>query len=351
MKLSTITETEQEIQIYRYNPTADSGNKIYEKCRDITSDEIWVSEKANLLFVSIYKTKPVGCLWGLIEKSNIEKYEYAFMVDVVVQDSYRHLNIGPKLIQAAKKEYDSLQKSYGNDIFIGAEITNPKLANILQKRYNFVPIDNRGNWGEGEWSLYTPFLVYDGVLPENHKMDIKHMLQEQGNTDVIKTTTRQLEDLLEIIHYYKEPETISSFNEILRSPDTDTLRQNSWIFNRIEQLLTQDDTLKSNTKKKAENAVADLKRKSPATLIASLYSLPKNTLKKTPLKGIGLSPQDQKKLKSTLGPQGYISSLNSASDIPMSSLKKWLNAITRKSEKISNQIHKDIPNVKQYKDF
>lgn len=351
MKLTTITETEQEVQIYRYDPTTDRDKKVYKKCRDITSDEIWVSEESSLLFVSTYKTKPVGCLWGKVEKSNIENYEYAFMVDVVVQDAFRNLNIGPKLIQAAKKEYDDLKKSYNNDIFIGAEITNPKLANILQKRYNFVPIDNRGNWGEGEWSLYTPFLVYDDVLPENYEKNIEHLLQEQGNTDVIKTTTRQLEDLLEIMHYYKEKEIIDSFNEILRSPDIDTLRKNAWIFNRIGQLLTQDDTLNTATKKRSENAVAELKRRSPAILIASLYSLPKDTLKKTPLKSIGLSPQDQKKLKSTLGPQGYISSLNSASDMPTSSLKKWLNAITKKSEKISNQIHKDMPNVQQYKDF
>jgi len=32
----------------------------------------------------------------------------------------------------------------------------------LQRRFNFQHVDGAGNWGEGEWSMNSPFLVFDG---------------------------------------------------------------------------------------------------------------------------------------------------------------------------------------------
>jgi GNAT superfamily N-acetyltransferase len=173
MRLTIICES-VDAQILRYSNINDAGNHIIRACRDITSEDIYVSQDSTLLFVALLKNEPVGCVWGKIAevadsayaKSSGDVfyagYSNALYLDVVVAHRYRGGLIGPALMRATVREYFKLKREYDGDLFLACEVVNPKLAGLLQRRYNFQPIDQKGNWGEGEWTIDTPFLVYDG---------------------------------------------------------------------------------------------------------------------------------------------------------------------------------------------
>lgn len=165
MRLSFICESVGDVRVVHYGSIDDEdvyGGLVYKTCSDFTSDEIYVSRDSDLLFVAFYGAKPVGCVWGKVSGSDDESYNNVFSVDVVVAPRYRSLLIGPKLIRAAIDEYYSLKSDFDGDLFMGCEVVNHKLAEFLQRRYNFQHVDRAGNWGVGEWSVSSPFLVYDG---------------------------------------------------------------------------------------------------------------------------------------------------------------------------------------------
>lgn len=165
MKLACIRESAADVKIRYYDAEEDQevyDGQIYKKCEDITSDEIYVSRDSELLYVAYYGNEPVGCLWGKVTRSDDEDYEYVFSTDIVVAHQYRNLLIGPKLVKTAINEYESLRDQYDDSIFMGCEVVNHKLAEYLQRRHGFQHMDRHGNWGEGEWSINSPYLVYDG---------------------------------------------------------------------------------------------------------------------------------------------------------------------------------------------
>jgi len=162
MRLSFICESVSDVRVVYYSSDDDEDGLVYKACGDFTSDEIYVSRDSELLFVAFLGDKPVGCVWGKVSSSDDESYGHVFSVDIVVAPMYRSFLIGPKLIKAAIGEYFSLKDAYDGDLFMGCEVVNGKLAEFLQRRFNFQHVDGAGNWGEGEWSMNSPFLVFDG---------------------------------------------------------------------------------------------------------------------------------------------------------------------------------------------
>ncbi len=163
MKLAFMFEAAEDVRVVRYDADEDAGGKVFAVCEDLTSDEIYVSRDSELLLVAFHLGVPIGCVWGKVSVyDDDEDYGHVFSVDVVVRHGQRGVLAGLKLGRAVIRMYFDLKEQYGGDLFMGCEVVNPKLAELLQRRFGFQHLDARGNWGEGEWSVSSPFLVFDG---------------------------------------------------------------------------------------------------------------------------------------------------------------------------------------------
>lgn len=147
----------EDVEIHR----ADEHDwQLYDQAVKIANDSgIRISRNKELSFVAVLGREVVGAVWSAFEPDDElggDGYRYDF--DVVVKHGARSSGlssrrVGPRLIEAAIKDYESLKSEFPNS-YIGVWVVNPKLARYLEDRHGFQ------TEGGGEWHPSKPFMVY-----------------------------------------------------------------------------------------------------------------------------------------------------------------------------------------------
>jgi hypothetical protein len=154
MKLFTINENSQ-IEILHYD-NEDVDYDLADKLQDIAFESINISRNKNLVLYATKNGEPVGGVWADMYPDqdwdgDDEMWVYDF--DVVVSHMARDSLVGPKLIKAAIEDYQENKSMVPGDLYIKAQVINPKLAKFLEKHYGFKPLAN-------SWSSQTPYMTY-----------------------------------------------------------------------------------------------------------------------------------------------------------------------------------------------
>lgn len=126
--------------------------------------DIRIARDKKLLLVALAGDTVVGAVWASFYESPDYEDEgvHCFDFDVAVDPEARATgvgmvssNIGPKLIDAALREYRDLAAMYDYDkTYIRVQVINPKLARFLERRYGFET--------SGEWSRSNPYMEFHG---------------------------------------------------------------------------------------------------------------------------------------------------------------------------------------------
>lgn len=126
IKISSVDEDDYEI--------ADAAEEIMKKVK------IRIDSTKNLTLVAMNDDEVVGALYS--GWTNGDTYEgnqvYEFSFDVGVDPKFQGFSlVGPKLIEESMKMYDNESSAYGEYTMIRLYVVNPKLADYLEKKYDF----------------------------------------------------------------------------------------------------------------------------------------------------------------------------------------------------------------------
>jgi hypothetical protein len=162
MKLHIISE-ESQVSIVHYDSddydyqTPLLSNDIAQKLAVIAFESISISRSKDLVLYATKNGEPVGGVWAEIysDDSDVEDNEdlWVYDFDVVVSNEARDSLIGPRLINAAIRDYEDNKYSVPGRLYIKAQVINPKLAAFLEKHHGFKPVS-------GEWHPRTPYMTY-----------------------------------------------------------------------------------------------------------------------------------------------------------------------------------------------
>ncbi len=93
-----------------------------------------ISRNKELIFIAVEDSEVVGAVWYSVTSEGDLGQMFDF--DVAVHPQYRSSRIGLELIEAAISEYHDLKSVY-DMLYIRVNVINPKLARVLERKYNF----------------------------------------------------------------------------------------------------------------------------------------------------------------------------------------------------------------------
>lgn len=158
MRITTIVEA-SEFSINYYDPESDEDYRLLGDSFELTNNIIRLDRDKELLLTAIRNGKVVGCVWYSITRSSVPGYEYEYSFDVAVDEASRGALVGPRLIEAAIRDFTMQSSEYG-DILLKCLVVNEKLARYLKERYGFTHMSNDGDINVGNWSMHSPYMVY-----------------------------------------------------------------------------------------------------------------------------------------------------------------------------------------------
>jgi predicted component of type VI protein secretion system len=176
-------------------------------------------------------------------------------------------------------------------------------------------------------------------------------ITEAKDKHAIQHTSQNISTIKDYIISTKDNKLIKQLYNILKNPDPQTWQNNKSLLQDLQTHIEQNKTINPTFKQELDNAINAIAKSTNAVFVASLYSMPKKELKGTPLSPMGFSDSETQKIKKTLGPQGYVATLASASDIPQNTLKKTMKDIAKNSNQTSKEISSQIPGTSTIKDF
>jgi ribosomal protein S18 acetylase RimI-like enzyme len=88
------------------------------------------SKELNCVMLDAKRNRVIGGLWVSHDSD-----EYSF--DIAIDSGYQGMGLATPLLDAAMSEYDEQRDVYGDDLDIVVDVINPKLAQILNKKYGF----------------------------------------------------------------------------------------------------------------------------------------------------------------------------------------------------------------------
>jgi ribosomal protein S18 acetylase RimI-like enzyme len=92
-------------------------------------------QELSALLIDSKFSKVIGGLWV---SNNSDKFSF----DIAIDSGYQNMGLSSKLIQAAIGEYEHQKEMYGDDFRMEVDVINPKLAQILEKKYGFHVVAN-----------------------------------------------------------------------------------------------------------------------------------------------------------------------------------------------------------------
>lgn len=172
----------------------------------------------------------------------------------------------------------------------------------------------------------------------------------EKSTRPVRDSAKSFGSLIQYINnnFDKRSNEYTSLYNFLSNPTITNWQKSKWVIDSaIKQALTDPKT--------AQDAKewAFLKSVTSPTVVASIYDIDQKKTKGTPLQSISLSEPQRNKLKSSLGPEGYISTLsNIGGEIANGNkLKRILKGTAKNSTNTIKSIKKDIPSVKTTNKF
>lgn len=167
-----------------------------------------------------------------------------------------------------------------------------------------------------------------------------------GDPAIVTKASKILGDLIKYTYETESEPEIKALESYLKDPSAKTWLNTKWIIDSLTKHNLNSQQDQSRVAKWNE-----LKTITPSTVTAALYTVPPTTARGTPLQSIIINQQMQKKLKSALGPQGFVSMLSNAEDVPASKLKQMMKDTAANQKVTEKSIEKDMPNLKQIKDY
>ena len=83
------------------------------------------------ILIDSKNSRIIGAVWT----SNTYQDEFSF--DIAIDSGYQGMGLATKLINFALSEYEEMKDVHGDDYAIEVDVINPKLAEILSKKYGF----------------------------------------------------------------------------------------------------------------------------------------------------------------------------------------------------------------------
>ena len=136
-------------------------------------------------------------------------------------------------------------------------------------------------------------------------MKLRQIAEEARPKETIRRTAESFGDMLEFI-YGLDPEAKErqAINRFLEEPTPQTWDRAKWIVNSLIRQVAQDPKLKDRA-----NRWAEINQVTSPIVSSSIYDIDPKQTKDTPLSDISMNKSKRDKMKRSLGPEGYVSSL------------------------------------------
>lgn len=99
--------------------------------------KILSDKELNGILIDTQNSVVIGGLWV---SNDTEKYSF----DIALDSNYQNLGISSYLINAAIEEFNYQKDVYGDELVMEVDVINPKLAEILTKKYGFTIVGHLG---------------------------------------------------------------------------------------------------------------------------------------------------------------------------------------------------------------
>ena len=186
-------------------------------------------------------------------------------------------------------------------------------------------------------------------MPERLSPSYGKIHEEAGKRQVIRRTAETLSDILDYLNESGEKsEELIAIDRFLQDPTPQSWNDTKWIINSLISQVAKDDNDRAQK-------WAELNNLTSPTIVSSIYDMDQKYARKISSKIVPLSKAKRDKLKKTLGPLGYITSLSSiGGDVKPNDIKKYFKRMTRDGEELIKAAETDLPNLvgkRQYKKF
>jgi hypothetical protein len=139
-------------------------------------------------------------------------------------------------------------------------------------------------------------------------MKLRNIAEDiKGSDEVIRKSAEALGDLIQFAYENldpKESKELAMLDAFLKEPTPRGWERTKWVIDSLMDQSVNNPELRTRAKE-----WAGLKGLTSPVVTASIYDIDPSMTTGTPLSNISLSKQLRDKLKETLGPEGYVSSL------------------------------------------
>lgn len=174
-------------------------------------------------------------------------------------------------------------------------------------------------------------------------------LQEIAEKEPIRTTANALGELIQHIYGQGDNQELRALHRFLTEPSPRSWESTKWIVDSVLRRTAQQSPDDATKEKMA--TWARLKKVTSPTVAAAVYDLSQKHARGTPAQNISLSKRLRDKLKSALGPQGYVGALAEMGEVNDSNVRKLLKRISKSSAGLAQAAKADMPRQKAIKKF
>lgn len=168
-------------------------------------------------------------------------------------------------------------------------------------------------------------------------------------SEPLRDSAKSIGDLIQYINTNFDPNSAEStaMSVFLQNPTARNWENTKWV---VDSAIKQSIQTPENTERAKKWAF--LKSLTSPVVSASVYDVDQRQAKGTPLQKTSLSKPQRDKLKTSLGPEGYVSSLSDISnELNTAQTKKLLKHTADNSKGLVKAAKADLPHVNQIKKF
>lgn len=164
----------------------------------------------------------------------------------------------------------------------------------------------------------------------------------KGSDEVIRKSAEALGDLVQFAYENLDPresKELAMLDMFLKKPTPRSWERTKWVIDSLMEQSVNDPELQARAK-----GWAGLKGLTSPVIAASVYDIDPSKVADTPLSDIALSKQLRDKLKETLGPEGYVSSLaDMGGKVDDRRIKELLKSTAKSGEALTAAAEEDMP--------
>lgn len=171
---------------------------------------------------------------------------------------------------------------------------------------------------------------------------------ELKSKEPIRDAANAIGDLIQYINdNYPKSAEAKSLQTFLQKPTAKSWQQAKWVVDSAIKSAGADQNLKPRIE-----SWATLKSLTSPTVAASSYDVDQKDAKGTPLQRTAMSKPLRDKLKASLGPEGYISSLSGlGGETNSNQVRHILKNTARNGRSLLKAAKRDLPNVQPARKF